>query len=361
MHLQYYLYCHSYQFKCGIIQQAFAKYPIGENWQVDRFRAILVSRWERIFVVFSVFAAVAFFAVAIGLRIPGPPFRIGINPWLGYEPLLVARDALALDPKIVRVVDMSSTTETIRALQNGILDAAALTLDEALLLKHSGTQIRVLLVADISNGADAVVINPRATEALSVQGARIAFEGKAMGAYMAARMIEKMSLHPNDVKLIEAPIDRQERLYVSGEVDGVITFDPIRTKLLSLGARQIFSSRDIPNEVLDVLVVRDQSLDSNPAAIRHLRDAWEFGRKKLVALDPALAAGVTKRTGLSEPELRAALKDIAFPNAEESETLILGSGQRLAETSLKLWQIMQRYGISPSGAPTPMISGEVHR
>jgi NitT/TauT family transport system substrate-binding protein len=328
---------------------------------VGLLRRILVYRWERIFVVFSACAAAAFFAIAFGLRIPGPPFRVGINPWLGYEPLLIARDTLALDPKIVRVVDMSSTTETIRALQNGILDAAALTLDEALLLQHSGTNIRVLLVADISNGADAVVFNPKATDVIGIKGARIAFEGKALGAYMAARMLEKMSLAPSDVQLIEAPIDRQERLYVSGEVDGVITFDPIRTKLLTLGARQIFSSRDIPNEILDVVVVRDQALQTDPAAIKHLRDAWEFGRKKLVTLDPAMTVGVTKRTGLSESELRTALKDIAFPNVKESEALILGADQRLAETSLKLWQIMQSYGIAPSGAPTPKISGEVRR
>lgn len=109
------------------------------------------------------------------------------------------------------------------------------------------------------------------------------------------------------------------------------------------------------------MVVRDQALQTDPAAIKHLRDAWEFGRKKLVTLDPAMTVGVTKRTGLSESELRTALKDIAFPNVKESEALILGADQRLAETSLKLWQIMQSYGIAPSGAPTPKISGEVRR
>lgn len=324
-------------------------------------RRMLADHWEKIFVIFSTFAVVAFFTIAAGLRIPEPPFRVGINPWLGYEPLLVARDAKALDPNIVRVVDMPSTTETIRALQNGVLDAAALTLDEALLLQHSGTHIRVLLIADVSNGADAVIINCRMTKGVSIAGARIAFEGKALGAYMAARMLEKMSLRHTDIELIEVPIDRHERSCANGEVDGVITFDPIRTRLLGLGGHQVFSSKDIPYEILDLVVVADSALKAHSGAIRHLLAAWEVGRKKLVALDPEISAGTMKRTGLSDAELRNALKDIVFPSAEESAALIAGPNRRLSEISVRLWKVMENYGIAPSGAPTPMIYGEVRR
>ncbi len=91
---------------------------------------------------------------------PRPPLRIATNVWPGYEPLYLARELGYFDPRTVRLVEMGSSTEVLHELRNGTIDGAALTLDEALSAVAEGLPLVVVLVMDISAGADALVARP---------------------------------------------------------------------------------------------------------------------------------------------------------------------------------------------------------
>src|SRR5690606_32796058 len=69
---------------------------------------------------------------------PQPPLALGMNARLGFDPLALARERGLLDAERVKVVELASATEVQRAFNNGLLDAAALTLDEALRLVDAG-------------------------------------------------------------------------------------------------------------------------------------------------------------------------------------------------------------------------------
>lgn len=79
--------------------------------------------------------------------------RIGANRWLGYGPLYLADDLHWMTPSGYRLVEYPHTTGVLRGYRNGLLDAALLTLDEALILQSSGQPVQILLVADVSAGA----------------------------------------------------------------------------------------------------------------------------------------------------------------------------------------------------------------
>lgn len=76
--------------------------------------------------------SLGFAAVAVGLLAlqacnpaPNPPLIVGMNAWVGYDPLVLARDQKLLDAQQVKVVELSSSSETLRHFRNGLLDAAA--------------------------------------------------------------------------------------------------------------------------------------------------------------------------------------------------------------------------------------------
>ena len=50
---------------------------------------------------------------------PPAPWRIAVNPWVGYEPLVLAQETGTLPPAM-RVVELASNTETKRAFRNGL-------------------------------------------------------------------------------------------------------------------------------------------------------------------------------------------------------------------------------------------------
>ena len=60
------------------------------------------------------------------IEAPLPPARLGINAWVGYDPLVLARDRRLFDGGVLQVVELATGAETQRHLRNNLLDAGAL-------------------------------------------------------------------------------------------------------------------------------------------------------------------------------------------------------------------------------------------
>jgi NitT/TauT family transport system substrate-binding protein len=103
---------------------------------------------------FFFFATITCLLTILGscMQTAPPPLRVGANVWPGYESLYLARDLGYYDNSSIQLVDYPSATEVSRALRNGHLEVAALTLDETLALAETNPDIRVVLVTDVSAG-----------------------------------------------------------------------------------------------------------------------------------------------------------------------------------------------------------------
>src|SRR5215471_21572533 len=91
------------------------------------------------------------------MRQPETALRIGTNVWIGSEPLYLARELGRLDPSVVQLVEYPSASEVLRAFRNQAIDGMVISLDELFGLAVDGLQPRVILVVDVSHGADVVV------------------------------------------------------------------------------------------------------------------------------------------------------------------------------------------------------------
>jgi NitT/TauT family transport system substrate-binding protein len=91
-----------------------------------------------------------------------PPLRLGTNVWIGYEPLYLARHEGLLSEDVVQLVEYANSSDVLRGLKTGVLDAGALTLDEAINLQSEtgGDAFVIVHVMDVSHGADAIVARP---------------------------------------------------------------------------------------------------------------------------------------------------------------------------------------------------------
>lgn len=102
-------------------------------------------------------SAVCFLSLAACTQERALPLRIGANNWPGYGPLFLATETGLLSHHDAELVDLPSATEVMYGLKHGLLDGAALTLDESLTLLAEGTPVEVVAVLDVSDGADAIV------------------------------------------------------------------------------------------------------------------------------------------------------------------------------------------------------------
>jgi NitT/TauT family transport system substrate-binding protein len=150
---------------------------------------------------------------------PAPPLQVGSNHWAGYEGLYYARELGLLDPRQIRLLEFSSTQESLRAFRNGALDAVAVTLDEALLLAEQEQEPSIALIMDVSMGGDVLLAKPGISRLAGIKGLRIGLETTTLGAYMLARVLAKAGLHARDVQVVHLPVDRHLQAYEEGDVD----------------------------------------------------------------------------------------------------------------------------------------------
>lgn len=272
---------------------------------------------------------------------PEPLLRVGTNVWPGYEPLYLARDLGYLEGSPVRLVEYASATDVVRSFLNHAIEAAALTLDEALLLVDLGQEPRVVLVMDFSHGADVILGSAGMRRLTDLKGRRIGVESGALGAYVLTRALQQGGMSLSEVSVVPMPVSEHEQAFLQHEVDAVVTFEPVRTRLLKRGAVRLFDSSEIPGEIVDVLVVRRDILERQPGAVQRLRRDWFRARAWFTAQPDDAAERMARNEGISAPEFLAAVQLLRIPDLRENQRLLAGPRAGLYEPLRRLEGVMQ--------------------
>jgi len=278
----------------------------------------------------------------------GAPLRLGTNVWPGYEPFYLAHALGALPAEEVRLVQFRSTTQVMNALRTEAIEAGAITLDEAISLAASGTDLTVVQVVDMSAGADAVLGGPGIKTMADLAGKRVGVENTAVGAYMLLRALELSDMKLDQVTLVPLEPGGQADAIKEGRADGVVCFEPVRGVLLRDGCTELFNSARIPGEVVDLVVVRTKVLAQHAPALARLRGAWSRGLERLAQHPEESLAIMGRRMGLNENETREALKGLNLLDCDASTALLAADGP-LAETMTRMRDFLVREGLAAWG------------
>ncbi len=253
--------------------------------------------------------------------------RLGTNVWPGYEPLYFARNEGKLSTDEVRLVEYRSATQVMNAMKFGAIDAAALTLDEAISLTNDGIPLSVILITDISNGGDVILSDPKITAAEQLKGKVVGVEDTALGAYMLSRFLELHQLSMRDISLKRLPIYKHEGAFKKGKVDAVVTFEPVRSKLIEFGASTLFSSSEIAGEIVDVIVVRSKQVEKFKKASQALKSAWSFALEQIKHRPDYAYKQLGSRLKLNEEATREAYAGLILPDMAENQKMLQQGGQ----------------------------------
>ncbi|MDH5510450.1 MAG: ABC transporter substrate-binding protein [Nitrospinota bacterium] len=222
--------------------------------------------------------AVLTIALAVALtgceRKPEPPLRVGTNTWPGYELLYLAKHLGLYKGKSLDVIRYPSSSDSMTAFRNGLIEAVAVTLDEALLLQSEGQRIRLVLLFDFSNGGDVIIGRPGLESIRDLEMKKVGVENTALGAYMLTRALEESGMSLDRITIVPLKLNQHEKAYTEKTVDAVVTFEPVRSRLLEAGGRILFHSGQIPGEIIDVLAVREDVATKRPTLVRRMVRAY---------------------------------------------------------------------------------------
>lgn len=270
---------------------------------------------------------------------------LGLTP--GTETLMVAHAEEKLPERLVNLVEMTWTSAEVRAFQNGVTDAAVLSLGEVIYLREGGADVRVVLVMDASDGADGVVAKPGIHDLSDLRGKKVGMTSRASSLYVFMHTLEKAGMSLGDVVSVPINVIESEAAFDSGEVDAVVTSEPWLTRLVQRGGVNLGDSRGMPRDVYRVLAVRAERISLFTASLQALVNAHFQAREKLLHMtskDPAWAM-CAKREGVPPSKLRNVFNTIVFPDKEENRRLLQPDSGGLTETARKVSTYMLEHGL----------------
>lgn len=279
------------------------------------------------------------------------PLRVGGNIWPGYEPLHLAGALGHYDPDTIVLQDFLSASDVSRAYTAGLLDVAALTGDEALSIANRIPGHTIILVCDVSNGADAILARPPATSMADLRGLRVGYEQGATGSYLLARALDASGMQPEDITLVPLRLPEHLDAYTSNRVDAVVTFEPQRSAILAQGGRVVFDSARIPGEIVDVLITRQETIAERGPGLQALLDGWFRGLDYLREKPSEAAARLAGRSATSETQFRDSLRLLDLPDRQANVRLLGPSGDFMASLARLEALMIARHFLEGPGHP----------
>ena len=262
------------------------------------------------------------------------PMNLASNDWPGYAPLYLAEKRAFLNADKIHLIELTSASEVMRNFRNGTIDAATLTLDEALVLKSEGFDLQIVLVMDISHGSDVIVAQKTITSMSELVGKRVGLEKTALGAYMLKRALDLSGLAAEDINTISLELSEHEHAFIAGDVDAVVTFGNVYSRLNNTGGNVVFSSKEIPGEIVDVLVVRNSYLQEHQDNVTHALKSWFQSLAYLQQNYAAAVQTLASRVNLKPDEYRKSLEGLIFPDYHENMMLLSASDEASLQTGL---------------------------
>lgn len=131
----------------------------------------------------------------------------------------------------------------------------------------------VILIAAYSNGNEAILLPNTASPQLS--GKRIAVAPHSSRHYLLERYLVRRQIDFDSIEILEVPESNIADVFGTGQAYAVVTENPNLSRLLQQGqAVAIFDSRQIPNEIVDLIVIHREVLQDNPGFSQALLSAW---------------------------------------------------------------------------------------
>jgi NitT/TauT family transport system substrate-binding protein len=226
---------------------------------------------RKLFLLSSLFLSLVLFSAAAPIAAPQKPsFTVGWSVYVGWDPyyymaksgiLRKWADKYGIDIKVQRF-DYAPSLDAFVAKN---IDACVMTNMEALdMPAASGVDTTAILIGDYSNGNDAVIVRQNLSLA-QIPGKPILLVEKTVSQYLLERAMAMNGLEPQIKRLKyvnTSDADIASAFITDTTKQVVVTWKPLVSQILKAkDTKVLFSSAQIPGEILDLLVTRTDILN----------------------------------------------------------------------------------------------------
>ena len=205
------------------------------------------------------------------------PIKLAVYPLPSpyFEYAMESLELFTKNNANVELVEFAQYSDVIQALDSGSVDASIMGITEAVTPIANGLDLDIVLMTDYSAGMDGIVAAPGINSVKDLKGKTIATNIGTMNHMLLLTALEQAGLSESDVNITNMSEGDATAALVGGSIDAASIFDPQMSKAAKeSGGKVIFSSKDIPGELSDVLIIKDSIVKDRADEVQGIVDAW---------------------------------------------------------------------------------------
>lgn len=266
--------------------------------------------------------------------------------WIGYGPFYVA-DALDLYKKYNLKVSLQVFNDPAlipSAISAGAVDGGMLTYDQVVGQVAAGRNMKVVMPIDYSNGGDAIVGDASVSKVADFRGKKIGYNPLSPSDFLLSYALKINGMGEKDISPVSMTPEAVPAAMASGQLPVGVTYEPSLSQILSQGGgkkfKVVFSSKDAPGLIADVLVFDEKVIKTKPTEINGIMKAYLDGMAFMKSKPDEAAKIIGKFMGVSAKEVKEQLSGVYnIPVAEmpkafmpaKATTSYYASGEIIAE------------------------------
>lgn len=212
---------------------------------------------------------------------------------------------------------------SMEAFSAGKVDAVCMTNGDALVTGATGGKSVSIIINDYSDGNDMIVAKPGIATVAQLKGKTIGVEVGFVDHLLLLHALKSANLKESDVKLKNIKTDQTPQALKSGDVDAIGAWQPSSGAALKEvpGSKPIFTSKDVPGLIYDMLSVNPKSLAERKADWIKVTKVWDRVAKFINDEKNSEEAAkiMSARVGLSPAEYKAIMKGTHIMDLTEAK------------------------------------------
>lgn len=209
--------------------------------------------------------------------------KIGTVVWAGYGPFYVAdkKDLFKPYGLDVELQFFNDPALIPTAMASRVLDGGMLTYDQVVASVAKGLKHRVVMPIDFSNGGDAIVAAASIDSVTDFKGKKVGYNPLSPSDFLLAYALQQNGMSEKDIVAVNMTPESIPGAMASGSLPVGVTYEPNVSQILGMGDgskfKVVFSSKDAPGLITDVLVFDEAVIARKPAAIKALIQGYLDG------------------------------------------------------------------------------------
>ncbi|MEH2074306.1 MAG: ABC transporter substrate-binding protein [Nostoc sp.] len=210
-----------------------------------------------------------------------PPLKVIYGSFIGDYPCIIAQEkgffkaqGVDVEPVDTELINKGYIKLKQANFNAGKYDGISLSLGSIIILSATNPDIQGVLVIDESTGADVVVAQSQIKTVADLKGKKLGANLGGFSEVFVTEMFKSANLTSDDVKLVKLEALEIPQGLKNNVIQAGHTWEPHLSQIIKLGGHILFTSKQTPGLIVDMIIFRGDTVRDRPEDIRAFVRGW---------------------------------------------------------------------------------------